>query len=69
MFTASTCTQSRFINYFGGPCVEFGRLLYDRLIGKTTIGAAGKEEEEEESMFVAALTQLRRASSACVVYG
>ena len=67
MFTASKCTQSRFINYFGGPCVEFGRLLYNRLVGKTTIGAAGKEEEE--SMFVAALTQLRRASSACVVYG
>lgn len=54
------CLQSRFINYFGGPCIEFGQLLYEKLFGE---GMAGKDEEEEEASFVAALSKLRKLSS------
>ena len=54
--------QSRFINYFGGPCVMFGQLLYSRLFGENKMDSTN-DEDTEETVFIAALSKLRKASS------
>ena len=47
--------QNRFENYYGGPYLEFGHLLYTKLFG----GVVPVEEE----MFVSAMTVLERLSN------
>ena len=56
LFPLSSCTsQSRFENYFGGPYLELGHLLYHKLFGPTL--------SIEEEMFVSSMTVLERLST------
>lgn len=54
-FVDDTVFRDRFVHYFGGPCVEFGQLLVDRLFG-------GPGTINEET-FISALTNLARLSA------
>jgi hypothetical protein len=47
--------KSRFINFFGGPCVVFGQLLYERLFG-------GKQDPVDQDSFVTTMENLARLS-------
>ena len=51
-----SCTsQSRFENYFGGPYLELGHLLYNKLFGPIP--------SVDEELFVSSMTVLERLSS------